>query len=85
MGTSLVNQAAEFVQFIQEQPDRLVARVCRGPAYTAESETIMRSMVSRLAGPTIGLRIEQVEFEDLERTPGGKVREVISTLPREDA
>lgn len=71
----------EFGQYVQEEPDRLVARICRGPAYTAKSDDLLRALIGRLTNGEMRIEIEPVEFERLERTAVGKVAEVISRIP----
>lgn len=68
----------EFGQYIQEGPERLVARVCCGPGYTPTSDAMLRAIIRRLTGGEMHIEIERVEFERLERTAVGKVAEVIA-------
>lgn len=67
-----------LMQFVQEEPgDVLVRVVAEGRLEEAVRDEIERRLVTRL-GSGNSIRVEQVD--DLERTPRGKVRMVVSSV-----
>ncbi len=70
--------SARLLQLVQERADRIEVRVVRGTGYdpSQEAETI-----ARLCRQTHGeLEVRIVHVEDVERTPLGKVRAIVSRV-----
>ncbi len=65
-------------QVAQEEPDRLVARVVRGPEYTADSEAELLRLLRRFVGPAMQVTIEYPSGEALRRRTAGKFRTVVA-------
>jgi phenylacetate-CoA ligase len=67
-------------QILQETLDRLDFRIVRGSRYTEADERLLRSEARKRLGRDI--RIEMSYVDSLERTQSGKLRFVLSKLPR---
>jgi len=72
-------------QFVQERADRLVARVVCDGELLAETEGALRARLRERLGSAIAVEVEQVGPDALERTARGKIRGLVSRLPRETA
>ncbi len=66
-------------QIVQENLERLLFRVVRGPAYTAADEAALLLEAKRRLGSRIAIEIRYEEA--IERTATGKLRFVVSHLP----
>jgi phenylacetate-CoA ligase len=63
-------------QLYQETPGAMVVRVVKGPAYTDQDERQLRSELLKRVGDEVRFTIEY--RDELQRTPRGKLRFVVS-------
>ena len=74
-------QCVREAQIVQKQLDEVVIRVVRGQGYSPREEGVIQAEARTRLGGSIRVRFEYVER--IERTANGKVRFVISDLPRQ--
>lgn len=67
-------------QFVQSDPAFVTVRVARAAAYGEQDELQLRHEIQQRIGSAIRVEIDYVE--SLPRGPNGKLRLVVSTLPR---
>ena len=74
-------QHVREAQILQRKVDEVVLRVVRAEGYTPKDEQTVLTEARQRLGNAMQIRFEYVEA--LERTAGGKLRFIVSQLPRE--
>ncbi len=69
-------------QIVQQQTDELILRIVKAPGYGEQDENIVLAEARQRLGDGMKIRFEYVDA--LERTAGGKVRFIVSHLPRRE-
>jgi phenylacetate-CoA ligase len=70
-------------QVVQKTPGELIIRIVRSKAYTMNDEKALREDLARRVGDQADVFIEYVD--ELERSATGKLRMIVSELPRSGA
>jgi phenylacetate-CoA ligase len=72
-------------QVVQEEPDRLVIKVARGPEYRPESEALLLADARRFVGAGMRITLEYTSADAMRGGTGAKFRAVVSRVPGREA
>ena len=68
-----IMSGVDFIQYVQDAPDRLSLRIVPGIQWNPAIREQTLGLVRRAAGPSMDISIREVGFNELIRSPSGKI------------